>query len=478
VTSPDETDQAPASDEKKFVWRSTEASLLSGNISILATTEVLVAVVCYWFIILPAGSTVATLPLWAAVLFAPLALLRSRESVKLGVQWFENPSWFMDDLPEEWWYSRNVWIFLLAPTVLLVSLKYFLELLGVKGLSGTNPYIVALASLCVNLVIAVKRPPKIFMVGLSGFISGAAAGFLASVSIWVVITSSFLCVLLSLLTGWFLPIWIRAVTVRIGATLWNVWAGFLSLPDNFRKVLFSTDAFTKVELVPESELFAEDMLRDLTSEEKGSAYRISTALMLSLHFRIPVWFYRLSIKSTFWLYLPILYIVRQPVIANSPRWLLDRLFETPWEQVRRWLAGITVITTTAFLFWKLIEGDFSLPEVISFLEYFVLVDYSLIKPWHWLSIASSAITLLGLWLWAGHVRTDLNHTKEGTGHWRSIVARAVWLERLVRIRNVLSVLWIGLAIGHLITLRASGWVSSFLPSHWTKALREFYRLTS
>ena len=70
----------------RWVWRSTEASRAAGQVSVLAIAETLVCVALYWLLLLWLG---VTWHHWMILIATPLVLLRSKQSLVLGVKWFE-----------------------------------------------------------------------------------------------------------------------------------------------------------------------------------------------------------------------------------------------------------------------------------------------------------------------------------------------------------------------------------------------------
>ena len=63
---------------------------------------------------------------------------------------------------------------------------------------------------------------------------------------------------------------------------------------------------------------------------------------------VPAYLYRLSIKSTCWLYLPLVYIASERDLALTPAHFVDRLIRGGWEWWRRILAILTLIAFAVF----------------------------------------------------------------------------------------------------------------------------------
>ena len=79
------TNSTAAEKRRNWVWHSTLETRAAGRVSVLACVETLFAVALYWWIALRYHTH---WHLVSSVFIAPLLLLRSPESMKLGVQWF------------------------------------------------------------------------------------------------------------------------------------------------------------------------------------------------------------------------------------------------------------------------------------------------------------------------------------------------------------------------------------------------------
>lgn len=87
--SPDSSPPTPSTalpaTERGWVWHSTLATKAAGKISVLAVVETVLACVGYWWF---AFHFDTHWHLLTSIVIAPLLLLRSPESIKLGVKWF------------------------------------------------------------------------------------------------------------------------------------------------------------------------------------------------------------------------------------------------------------------------------------------------------------------------------------------------------------------------------------------------------
>jgi hypothetical protein len=85
MTSGNETNEPGALRGRRFVPWSTEESVRRGIPSALAFLEVLIAVATYWTVAIYFKTSTH---LWLSICIAPLLLLRSEQSIALGVKWF------------------------------------------------------------------------------------------------------------------------------------------------------------------------------------------------------------------------------------------------------------------------------------------------------------------------------------------------------------------------------------------------------
>jgi hypothetical protein len=188
-------------------------------------------------------------------------------------------------------------------------------------------------------------------------------------------------------------------------------------------------------------------------------------------------FYRLSIKSTCWLYLPLVYIASERDLAVAPAHFVDRLIRGGWEGWRRMLAVLTMIafaaTTLASISAQELQGFFThmaiSPKIISPLEFMFQFDFNG-KWWQYCSLASALITG---WVYfeAKDIQVDDAHVREART--RAGVTRQVHRVKLMmRVRNVVSTaLILMIAVHALLTFSP---IAQYLPAYILRGLGWFY----
>jgi hypothetical protein len=141
---------------------------------------------------------------------------------------------------------------------------------------------------------------------------------------------------------------LRALLIRFAVTLYYWKDGLIALPINWRRTLFSTDLATPPELIPgyigSSHFNFRFTYESLRSRESWDDRDIFNLICAFFYF-LPAYFYRLTIKSTFWLYWPFAYVATGYTEENTrPAVFMDRLSATPLAWLSFLLAATTVLT--------------------------------------------------------------------------------------------------------------------------------------
>jgi hypothetical protein len=275
-----------------------------------------------------------------------------------------------------------------------------------------------------------------------------------------------------------LGLWLRTIAIRFAATSRFLSIGFWNIPANFVQTLFIVDLCHPPELVPgyNDPTINEDIL---TFEGLVASWRKSSlslwkvqASILFAFFFVPAYIYRLSIKSTCWLYLPLVYIASKRDFVSGPLHLLARL-GTPKEWLRR---GLALITIFGFAFTTFIHNPkpelaaLLGPKFVSPIEYFILIDFFALKPWQACSLLSATITAY-LYFAAGDIR--VNHAYAADPKARDKVAHSVGrLRILMRLRNVFSIALIVVVGIHV--LLAFSPIIPWIPRYILQGLIRFY----
>jgi hypothetical protein len=265
--------------------------------------------------------------------------------------------------------------------------------------------------------------------------------------------------------------------------------GFSSLPINWYRTLFVYDIFVKPEIVPGYNKddfynirFYIDRVR--TSE---AFWRKALYLFSAIMYFAPGYLYRLSIKSTFWLYYGLAFVVtgakyvRGHILGEvsirelrqEPDLLVDIIEEDP-RRMLRWLMILVgfaaLIIGNAFaILDKIIFLPFKLPFLV---EYLVLIDLSSIKIWHAVGIIIAGLTV-AISYKSKHLKTYLKNIQKSPIVLKPIKNTTDFLLILLGLRNVAS-----RAMVILIAVHAILWLSPaqrFLPEQFIQLFRYIYR---
>jgi hypothetical protein len=376
---------------KLWLWRSRPGTTDHGIFSVLSVVEVLFAISCYWAVAIYAHTQ---LHLLVGVLAAPLLLLRSDQSIKLGIDWFRrfDPA---NDADISWTARVVEWM--------------------------------------------LKKGDQI---DASGFLGSRALGVAANFTLFIV----------AILAGVVIPA-VAAVLIRVIATFRYFVPGLQSLSSNWWRTLFATDIFSRPEVMPGYSGASPFDFASLTKRFQES--RQVDFLNWSLSFLvfvcfIPSYLYRLGIKSTAWVHWPLAYISRPLRYADDPEEVQLRLWSDPREWLRRvamivTLCGALIASVPSF---AVIRDTFP-TGVVSIVEYAVLIDVkSLIaNPWRAVALISATITLLLTWY--GLELSIL--VKRSTANPDRLVRAGDWataLEYVMRIRDLCGWIFWALVFVH------------------------------
>ncbi|MFK7941788.1 MAG: hypothetical protein AB8B85_02560, partial [Paracoccaceae bacterium] len=205
---------------------------------------------------------------------------------------------------------------------------------------------------------------------------------------------------------------LSALALRFVTSVWHLRAGLRALPANLRRVLFLVDSAQAPELVPDirevtpSDSF-EGFLKDLSGNDNWLWK--SLFVLLTLSWALPTFLYRFSLKSTIWLYVPIL-LTRIPAKlrdADGRRDFLARQNTTIWE----WLQIVLAIGALAYAGWFALDWNqvAGLQEVrdgqtpLTPYHILLMLDLDRLAWWNVISVPAALMTVL-LWVWTNHAR--------------------------------------------------------------------------
>jgi hypothetical protein len=524
----------PAGSHKPIsVWYSTATSAEANAFSVLAATEVLAAIALYWALAMWLRShahlwiSLIVAPLLLLRSEASIAL-----GVRWFEQYVDDTFNFTD-LPQNLFRSLHFWIALFVALGTTSVAAYFLASFWAQGQRGASLLLIdfvvgyAATQLALAATVAVsargvvaftQRRTDTAIVGaaltaLTG-IGVAASGSMAHPSISAALAAlllTFVGVLKGPVTlaaamnrvrseahgdvrgiaimraaletaplsiaifapGFYLGGWIRSVGTRIAATTRHLLSGILAMPDNWWRTLFVIDFLYPPELIPgykRPDFFTSSHFLTRIKQSDSLIERFVCIVALTILY-VPGYLYRLSIKSTCWFYLPLVYITRAPWLATKPALLSDIL----WRDLREWWRRVLAVATVCGVFLSTLAAESvtaNLPaRVISPLEYMFLIDLTTIKPWQWFNLISAAITI-GIFAYVGRFKMIVYHlTKD---HTLAQTARryALLLEYAMRLRNVSTFIFFLIAAVH--TMLWLSPIKEHLPRYLLNLLRSFY----
>jgi hypothetical protein len=489
-------------------FNSTPAAVRAGWLSILACIEVPCAVAGYWWATIHFHTQ---MHLWISICVAPLLLLRSNESVTVGKQWFTHYTEeyridSLDDmgispglllnfagsivisaaitnfLVESWlaqfvgwpllwrsmiagWLAANVGIAISASTG-AGGLSQTIDVLNRRGGAKSHGRIIEVSLAILWLIFELIAPALVAAVTATIVVANtigliAALGVLAG-------TATIILVLQASQFGkhpalWILlPIWgfgvgvgylVRALIIRFTATALNLRPGWQAFPRNWRRTLFSTDFLFPPELIPgysgQSRFNFTFLYKRLRSKPRWDEPDVFSLFLAIIYFA-PAYAYRLSIKSTFWIYWPLAYISADLPRKNiRPAVFLDKLSATPLAWLSACLAASTLLgfVVTNFLthvvtLWPALQIAFQIVAI----EFILQLDWESQKPWVWFSLTSAAIALI-LFMWAAQMRPEFKHgdvDEDSALRIETNVGRMVRLARIGRVCTILLTLSLAL----------------------------------
>ena len=199
-----------------YVWWSSKDSRKNQTLSLLATGETIFAVALYWVIAVYWDTHIHLI---TSLFIAPLLLLRSEQSIKKGVEWFLADLFGVKNFDSWSKLKRSIWIigFALLVSSIVFAVIYPLAQIWLVGQQGwlLFGYSTLLGVLGVLLAFT-------FAVAAAAAVVGAGAGYS-----------------------------IRAIAIRLIATVRYLCPGIKRLPYNWWANNFVIDSHTTPELLPD-----------------------------------------------------------------------------------------------------------------------------------------------------------------------------------------------------------------------------------
>ena len=277
--------------------------------------------------------------------------------------------------------------------------------------------------------------------------------------IYLVISSFFLLPLIFIVSVVSLGvIALLCTALRVVATVRFIRNGVLSMPHNYRCLILCTSPLQVPEVLPGLEETASDfrfsvimrrLIVDVRTENSEKIRRPLWAIILAvilsspgiLMFFGPVWFYRLSIKSTFWFWGPLAFLGGDLKKPLNPEVFRKKIMSTLWA---KGCLLVSVLIIGLFLAKNLLDTGVTprdnLP--ITPIEYLFIFKWG--RPWEVLSLIAAVLSIIVLLTVDYASRVHTIRTNQGDKDLTSAGIQIFgWAERVVRLRLMVVVpLWV------------------------------------
>jgi hypothetical protein len=250
--------------------------------------------------------------------------------------------------------------------------------------------------------------------------------------------------------GYALGVFLVSIIVRVGATIRFLHLGVQALPRNFWRLALCTSPKQVPELVPglpsgETRFSLTSMLseyrRNYESPRQLDRFAVTVvyAPVMALWF-IPAWLYRFSLKGTAWLWWPLANLMSPPKIAKNPDWFHAQVMETRWSRNMRIFSYFSIITFVTVSLWRTLnEGALPNNPFLNAVGYALSIDW-VSTPWQLLGVAGALLSLATVYLvdWDFRKYRVAVETRDTV-----LAAEAIRhfgrIERLARVRTMLFI---------------------------------------
>ena len=481
-TLENEAHKPDASAQPAWLWWSTAESVKAGVPSVFAIIETMLAVMVYWMIAWRYGTY---WPLLLSAIIAPLVLLRSEESVALGVKWWARIEKNWHKPAQEWCWGEwlvLVLAFLATTGTSYVTAKYLAETY-IVGLTGWQAFVGGFGAGAIAIVVAITVAITVAVAGTAAVtgavtgvraveVAGAGAGIIAGVvagtgtvtgvgaaltmvAVLAMVAAgkrlkpfarlSLMFFRIPLVLGFGIGFFLLSLVVRFCATIRYILIGLCSLPQNFQRLAFAMSPCHEPELVPGLPKGAAAHFSYARSRWAHENY-LNKAFLLPvfLIWFLPAWLYRIMLKSTAWLWWPLAFVGSPPKRAQNPEDFHEDVRHSLWGKT---VIALSLVTLFGFFYYALtpplLNGERN--PLIHVLGYLFLIDWSKIQYAQGLLLALAVLAIIILyWLDDAfcRLRRALRDKKLADERWaRGEIAR---IERLSRIRPVLFAIYVGL----------------------------------
>lgn len=468
------TEPAPSAPDsaaaRSWVWHATVASRAAGKVSVLACVETLLAVVLYWWIAIHWDTHWHLL---SSVFIAPLLLLRSPESIKLGVRWFMK-NWLGFKDYKEWpMASRLLWLggVALLSGIPTYAFGRWLCSLWLVGQSGDLLFYWLAVIGCVSVAFAVAielafkgAGPGACVAGVVATIAGIVAGVLAVVGVGAAAAAvsgldsglfSGVAAVVGMVVGAGSGLSLRGLFFRVAATLRHLPQGLRHLAENWQENNFWVDSCVPAEIMPGirevDATYAFDGFVCSMRQEKNQISKWMFYPLVAVCFFLPAFLYRLNIKATCWFWWPLAYLLK-PVPkadkASAQKQALCWPWDDPWQRLLIFVPAVLMCAVlidrySDFEMWQQYKNADAVPVPLKLI---LGMQWSHMPPWHvaMVFIASSGLGMLAISGAAcSHKRND-----NWDSYAQSGMSKHLWLmNALTKVRSLATGTFLILGLG-------------------------------
>jgi hypothetical protein len=352
------------------------------------------------------------LPLLISAVVAPLVLLRSDQSVALGVKWFLSWEHETDNETDTEIISR------------------------VNLAGGIGAFAVASLILVLTLVSFVATYQGS---GLLEFFYIVGAIFYGLIALGIL----------------FFPLQILfvALTIRIVATAIYLRSGLTALSRNFRRLVLCTSPAQAPDLVPglnvtNSRFTFLQMHLVMDRDEPSWTGRIIllALLPLSIILYLPAWLYRITVKSTAWFWWPLAFLGGDLKRVQDPDQFKWDVMGSLWAKTSIALAVLSLVAFAAAHLGPLV---FAPNELLVPMARLLLIDWSSLWSWQVCALLASVLSIAIVYL-VDDVSWRYRHAKRRNDAKLLEAATSKYgrIERLTRFRFLLLLAFWGLVGTH------------------------------
>lgn len=476
---------SPEPDKKSWVFFSNPASIQAGTLSLLAVLETVVAVAVYWLI---AWKWETHLHLLVSTCIAPLLLLRSDTSVQEGVEWFD--AYTQDGTkirptgtPVRFWGIVSLSATIAGLCVYMASHELLLghagwSLFGRAFLLGGTAFLIAVAVAGAVAIAVAGAGAGVVAVLVAGAVAGAGTGAVAGVgavagAVAVAVAVAVVGAVVGAVAGtgaiagaiageglviFFIPLFVgvllRSLAIRFTCTLRHLPLGLQAMPNNWWQILMVIDLKHPPEILPGLDASHKFSFLTIRGEAFSKQYifnRITYIIILIIWFP-PALLYRWSLKSTCWLYWPLVYL------STKPRWnttgktdaeiFLKTLHTSRMETLRRWTASavlVSALVSSVSGHWNMLGQPFAHMLI---LVHWVRFDLTAMAPWQWCALLGAIITVT-LFFFSDRVKIAWETIQKTDPQTLPVPHLMKILHGLVKVRNISTWIFLSLAVGYV-----------------------------